>query len=64
MMRKLPQLWGFLVLLLSWAGPGAAQHPAARLRTPEFFGYRQQLVRFDRDTVCLLVLSEPGEAHL
>jgi len=54
-----------LVLWLLMALPATvlAQAQAAR-RTPEEFGYRHLVVMFGRDSVDVLVLSQPGEEKL
>jgi dienelactone hydrolase len=50
----------FLLLLLGLKAPAFAQKGPAR-RTPAEFGYRHQVVMFGRDSVDVLLLSQPGE---
>jgi pimeloyl-ACP methyl ester carboxylesterase len=50
----------FLLLLLGLSAPGFAQKAPAR-RGPEEFGYRHTVVMFGRDSVNVLLLSQPGQ---
>ena len=56
-------VWLFLGLLLALATTGRGQATAA-LRAPEDFGYRQLAVPYGRDSVHVLLLSQPGEERL
>lgn len=55
------RILGLVLTLHLWlAGAVGAQTAPAR-RTPEEFGYRHMVVMFGRDSVDVLVLSQPGE---
>ncbi|OGX84536.1 hypothetical protein BEN47_16085 [Hymenobacter lapidarius] len=49
-----------MFLLVALAGPAVAQ-TVSRPRTPEELGYRHMVVMYGRDSVNVLVLSQPGE---
>ena len=50
-----------LLFVLLWQPVAVAAQPKPTTRTAEEFGYRHQVVMFGRDSVNVLLLSEPGE---